>query len=269
VKSVSHLLLQEQEERAISNETPHLSYSRINRYLHCPEQYRLYYVERLRPKLSPAALVFGQVVHQALAHFFNRLGNPVEFFLAIWNEVKQHDVNYKQKESWEKLRSSGQGLLEKFCKEELHRFGQITAVEKPFELNITGLDLPFIGVIDLFAEVDGKRTLVDFKTSGSAYEDHEVILSDQLTAYQLAEPDVEQVALCALIKTKEPKIEWHLANRTGEQLTEYLAKAEYIGREILSHRFYKRPGRWCGYCDFLPVCVGDKQQTHETLIQIK
>jgi hypothetical protein len=31
-------------------------------------------------------------------------------------------------------------------------------------------------------------------------------LSDQLTAYQLAELDAEQMALCVLVKTKEPKI---------------------------------------------------------------
>jgi len=74
------------------------------------------------------------------------------------------------------------GLIERFCKGELPRLGQIKVVEKPFELNIAGLDLPFIGVIDLFAEVDGKNRVVDFKTSGSASEDNEAALSDQLTA---------------------------------------------------------------------------------------
>ena len=47
--------------------TPHLSHSRINRYLQCPEQYRLYYIENLRPRFPSAGLVFGQLVHQALA----------------------------------------------------------------------------------------------------------------------------------------------------------------------------------------------------------
>ena len=56
-----------EEREADSRRTPHLSYSRINRYLHCPEQYRLYYVENLRLRHPPANLVFGQIVHQALA----------------------------------------------------------------------------------------------------------------------------------------------------------------------------------------------------------
>jgi hypothetical protein len=49
-----------------------------------------------------------------------------------------------------------------------------------------------MGVIDLVATLHRKSTVVDFKTSGSAYGNHEAILSDQLSAYQLAEPEAEQ-----------------------------------------------------------------------------
>lgn len=262
------LLLQDEDEPVVSLELPHLSYSRINRYLHCPEQYRLYYIENLRPRLQPASLVFGKVTHRSLAYFFNERGDPVAVFLDLWSEVRQFDVAYSEKESWEKLHACGQKLLEKFCREEFHRIGQITSVEKPFELEITGFTLPFIGVIDLFAALDGKRTLTDFKTSGSAYGNFEAVLSDQLTAYQLAEPDAEQAALCVLVKTKEPKIEWHFGTRSPEQVVEFLSKAAYVSGEIASEKFYKRSGKWCSYCDYLPVCTGNKKKAEETLVQI-
>jgi len=90
--------VEEREEFALA--TPHLSYSRINRYLTCPEQYRLYYVENLRPRLAAASLVFGQVVHQALAHLFREQGDPLQFFLAEWNEACDFDLGYRQRESW-------------------------------------------------------------------------------------------------------------------------------------------------------------------------
>lgn len=48
----------------------------------------------------------------------------------------------------------------------------------------------------------------------------------------LAEPNTEQLALCVLVKTKEPKIEWHMTHRTGGQLIKYLAKVRYVVREI-------------------------------------
>jgi hypothetical protein len=71
----------------------------------------------------------------------------------------------------------------------------VRAAEKAFELNITTLDLPLIGVIDLVADLDEKASVVDFKTASSSYQRHEVVLSDQLPAYQLAEPDACQ-SLC-------------------------------------------------------------------------
>lgn len=248
---------------------PHLSHSRINRYLLCPEQYRLYYVENLRPKYPSASLVFGQVFHQSLAHLFIEKKDPVVFFQNAWAELKEIKLTYKEKESWEKLKDSGNGLLEKFFKDEFPRIGRVRAVERPFKLNITGLDMPFIGILDLVAEVNDRMTVVDHKTAGATYEDHESEMSDQLTAYKLAEPEVENIALWVFVKTKEPQIEWHPSTRNSNQLTEYLAKLGYVAREISANRFYKRPGMWCSWCDFLPVCLGDKQKVNETLVQVE
>ena len=54
-----------------------------------------------------------------------------------------------------------------------------------------------------------------------------------------------------LVKTKEPKIEWRLATRSGDDLTEFLVKANVVAHDIAACRFYKRPAKWCSYCDFL------------------
>jgi RecB family exonuclease len=261
-------LLKERDELPEIGRAPHLSHSRINRYLHCPQQYRLYYLENLRPKTPPAALVFGQIVHQAMAELFQRKGDPVKCFAESWGMLKTIPLGFNQRESWEKLKASGEGLLTKFVSEELPRLTDIAAVERPFSLAITSLDLPFVGIIDLVASLEGRRTVVDWKTAGSVYDEHEAVLSDQLTAYKLAEPGAEQMALCVLVKTKEPQIIWHRVSRNGEQLTEYLAKVGYVAREIAAGRFYKRSGMWCAWCDFLPVCLGDTLKARETLVTV-
>jgi CRISPR/Cas system-associated exonuclease Cas4 (RecB family) len=247
---------------------PHLSHSRINRYLTCPEQYRLYYIEHLRPKVPPAALVFGSIMHQALAELIGKKKDPVKYFAESWGMLKDIPLGFNQRESWDKLKASGEALLAKFATEELPKLSEVTAIERPFTLSITSLDLPFVGVIDLTAKVESKKTVVDFKTAGSAPDAHDAAMSDQLTAYKLAEPEVEQSALCVLVKTKEPQIIWHPTNRNGEQLGEYLAKVGYVAREISSGRFYKRPGMWCAWCDFLPVCLGDKREAEESLVVV-
>ncbi len=261
-------LLKDRDEPNGNGATPHLSHSRINRYLLCPEQYRLYYVERLRPRVPPAALVFGQIVHQALAALVAKKADPVKRFKDAWGILKDIPLGFNQRDSWDKLNASGEGLLAKFASEELPKLGAVESVERAFTLNITGLDLPFVGVIDLVGKVDGRRTVTDWKTAGSAFDEHEAALSDQLTAYKLAEPRAEQLALCVLVKTKEPQILWHLTDRTGDQLGEYLAKVGYVAREIAAGRFYKRPGLWCAWCDFLPVCLGHTRNARETLVTV-
>src|SRR5215470_13084467 len=114
-------LLKEKDELALPHKTPHLSHSRINRYLLCPEQYRFYYIEKLRLKFPSASLIFGQVVHQALADLFNKKSDPIDFFLLTWGELKDVKLTYGKKQTWEKLQKTGQGLLQKFLREELGR----------------------------------------------------------------------------------------------------------------------------------------------------
>ena len=101
-------LLREKEESLVpKGQTPYLSYSRVNRYLQCPEQYRLYYIENLRPKYPSASLVFGQVVHQSLALLFQKKEDPIQVFNKAWIMVKPMELTYSKKETWESLDKSG------------------------------------------------------------------------------------------------------------------------------------------------------------------
>lgn len=248
--------------------TPYLSFSRLNRYLKCPRDYELYYVEGLRPRLPSANLVFGQMVHEALADLFRFGADPVASFTECWNATRDVPLAYSARDSWDRLMAVGTALLERFARDELPKLSAVAAVEAPFQLDVTNLDLPLVGVIDLVAELDGKRTVIDFKTAGASYGEHEVVLSDQLTAYQLAEPEAEAAALCVLVKTKDPKIEWHLTARTPPQFTAFLSKARLVGQQIAASVFYTRPGTWCAWCDFQPVCTGNEQKIRETLIRV-
>src|ERR1700687_3195648 len=129
------------------NLLPHLSFSRIDRYLECPEQYRLYYLEGLRPKEPSANLVFGQTIHNALAFHFATQGDPIAFFTHIWNSLEHDAIRYSGRATWRGLGFTGQALLKKFMEEELPRLGTVMASERAFELSIPNVDVPFIGVI--------------------------------------------------------------------------------------------------------------------------
>src|SRR5439155_8831093 len=119
------------EEGVVSKEaTPYLSHSRVSKYLHCPKQYRLYYVEHLRPRFPAASLVFGQVLHQALAQLFRAKANPVEVFQRSWKVLRGADLTFAKRESWEQLAESGERLLTMFVDDELARIDDVLAVER-------------------------------------------------------------------------------------------------------------------------------------------
>ncbi len=260
--------INEKEEVLDLVETPHLSHSRINRYLTCPEQYRLYYVEKLRPKVPGSALVFGAILHNVLAELFRDGTDPLSAFLTQWEELVGVELRYKERESWEILKEKGTKLIERFLAEEVPKLRAIRGVEKRFDLLVASLPLPFIGIVDLVAEMNGVTAVIDFKTAASGYDDYEVALSDQLTAYSLAEPEATKVAYCVFVKTKEPRIEWHFAKRTPIDRAEYVEKVRLSGEDILAGKFYKRSGKHCSYCDFLPLCMGDRKKAEETLVRI-
>ena len=178
-------LVTDREELLDQEPAPHLSYSHISRYLTCPEQYRLYYLEKLRPPIESAGMVFGALVHIALADLFRSGVDPKETFQREWQNLKKIELRYSNRDSWEGLKEKGEKLLEKFSLEGLPRIQKVLSVEWKFELSITSLPQPFIGIVDLTARVDGQMTIADFKTGASGFEDHEVVLSDQLTAYWL------------------------------------------------------------------------------------
>ena len=78
----------------------------------------------------------------------------------------------------------------------------------------------------------------------------------------------EKVALRVFVKNKEPRIEGHFGKRRGVGLAQYVAKVRLVSEDIAAGKFYKRPGKHRAWCDFLPLCLGNKKEAEETLVKI-
>lgn len=247
---------------------PYLSHSQIERYCRCPESYRLRYLVGLRPKTERAALVFGTLIHASLASHFRRGADPVAAFRESWALQTKEPLQYSGRDTAESLGRKGEALLELFVREELPSLGRPLKVESGFEVSISTLDRPFRGVLDLVVQNEDSRMIVDFKTSSGAMPSHEVALSDQLSAYFLAEPEATSAAFCVFLKTKEPRIEWQRRTRSAEPVLAFLEKARLVGEAISRFDFFRNPGDHCSWCEFLPVCLGDETTARETLRQV-
>ena len=248
-----------------------LSHSKVNRYDFCPRAFRYYYIEGWKPKVKKPALLFGEAVDSAISAFFKIWNDPVMVFEAAWLGLKEAPVEWGKRNSWEGLLDIGKALLERFVAEEALRFTEVAPehVQQRLTTDLEGLSV--VGYPDLYSRVDGLITLVDFKTAQSSYDPDEVQLNEQLTAYWwllLANGlAVERVAFCVLLKLKEPRIEWHFAVRTEEEIAEYQDKLRLLSADIERGRFPKKTsscGQWGG-CEYLPLCLGNEVRIRDTL----
>ena len=248
-----------------------LSHSKVNRYDFCPRAYRYYYIERWKPKVKKPALLFGEAVDQAISALFKNSQDPITVFEAAWLKLKDLSIEWGKRNSWDSYMEIGKTLLERFVSEEARRFTEVMPenVQRRLSADLDGLSV--VGYPDLYGKVDGHITLVDFKTAQSSYDPDEVQLNEQLTAYWwllLANGlPVERVAFCVLLKLKEPRIEWHFAVRTQEDISEYQEKLGLIAGDIDRGRFPKKTsscGLWGG-CEYLPLCLGNEVRIRETL----
>jgi len=58
---------------AVLKDDPHTSVSAITSYLTCPQRHYFQYIARAPQEHRPASLVFGSVMHVALAHYYRQL----------------------------------------------------------------------------------------------------------------------------------------------------------------------------------------------------
>lgn len=180
--------------------TDHLSVSQTQMIYRCAEQYRHRYV--LGKKERPgAALIVGSAFHSAIEQDFNyKLG---EGELLPEKELREiyHDSFDKQVEDrggvseivWDKQEKPDTARLHGeevtfLYHERTAPMMNPAAVEHRFELEIPGLPIPVVGVIDFIGARDGSPFLADYKTSNRAKRSLETGWLLQGRVYQRVEP---------------------------------------------------------------------------------
>src|SRR5579864_2053376 len=198
------------------------SYMQISRYLRCPRSYRYRYLDGWREKDTRAAMVFGRCFEKALGAYFEQRDCTAALFKE-WETFRDTALEYRKGESWDRLLHQGVHLLEKFVREER------VVVRRPQEnlqLKITRTlagGNEFVSYIDAIGELDGKRCLIDWKTTTSRYsEEPEGLLSldPQLVCYSWIS-GIPDVALVVFVRKQVPEIQYLKATISEEQRKEF------------------------------------------------
>lgn len=254
-------------------EQPHLSASGINDYLECSLSYKFSRVDRIEFEHTSDALLMGQVIHKAIEAYYQAKKNNLVLTLEdLQNRFEEHwlnaledepKVHYKEGKDAETCLKEGRELIATFYRELPVEDFKVVATEMAFSLNIEGLEIPLIGVMDLLLmdPESNQIIIVDHKTSSRAYSKDDIEKSLQLTLYYMAAKQYgyegEDILLRfdCLIKNKKPRLEQYYTVRTDEDEKRLVKKIQQVWNAIGQNIFIPNDSSWkCGYCSFKNHC---------------
>ena len=249
------------------------SYTQISQYLTCPRRYRHRYLDGWKEKDTRAAMLFGRAFEQALGAYFRR-EDPGAVLFAAWSACQNQALHYSNRDSWDRMLRQGIMLLDRFCQEDRIQIRQPQRnLQIKFTRQVAGRN-DFIAYIDAIGKLDGKRSLLEWKTSSSRYpEEPEGLLSldPQLVCYSWM-TGIAEVAQVVFVRKHAVEIQYLRTTITDEQREEFgRLVQDTIGRiesaQFLPHSGIRFPQNPCSNCAYVGLCLGKQEMADTRLMR--
>lgn len=183
---------------------------------------------------------FGTAIHLAVESILsNPKADHLGLFELFWNLEKDHNNRYGRF-GWEELRHQGHTLLTRFERLHAKKF-EVIQMEERLHGRIN--DIKVEGTPDFIGMYEGKKALIDFKTSGSRYNKDKIKVSEQLYLYsELARQALgfvpEQVVYIVFVKGVNPSIQCLSEDFNQVRSTQILSNIVKQG-ELLNEKISK------------------------------
>lgn len=252
---------------------PHWSYSAITQYLRCPLQYFFQRVLSLPSHSIGSGLVLGSAVHAGLAEYHRQVKEQesidkeviFKIFHECWQEKEASEkILFRDGDSRDDSIGQGINLLEMYFREPPPE--HIVAIEQRFLTPLCNsqgeyLETPLVAITDLITSKDQSLTVHEFKTSGRAYSESEVVTSLQPTCYVQAVHEclgqMPNVEYTILVKTRNPKVQRLQTSRYTEDCGRLGDLVQTIQRAVDLGIFYPIESPMnCSTCPYRQPCRG-------------
>lgn len=249
------------------------SYSQISQYLRCPRSYRHRYLDGWKETEDRAALLFGRCFEKALAAYFCGEDSAAVLFKE-WGTFRETSLEYVHGDTWDRMVHQGIRLLESLARDDR------ICIRQPLQnlqVKLTRA-LPnrndFVAYIDARGYLDGRRCLLEWKTTSSRYPEEPeglLALDPQLLCYSWIS-DIADVALVVFVRKRTPEIQYLQTSISREQRQEFGQLVESTVRQIeagqfLPHSGIRFPQNGCVSCPHLGLCLGSQQLIDAKLIR--
>jgi hypothetical protein len=168
----------------------------------------------------------------------------------------------------------GLKLLERFAQDDRVR---IPRPRRNLQIKFSrpiGKTNEFVAYIDAIGQLDGVRSVIDWKTSAARYPEQPeglLALDPQLAAYSWVTGEPE-VAFVVFVRKRLPEIQYLRATMSEEQRNRFYQLLENTIRQIESAQFPARSGirfpqNGCLSCSHLGLCLGKQELVESALVR--
>ncbi len=249
------------------------SYTQISQYLRCPRAYRHRYLDGWREKDTRAALLFGRCFEKALTAYFLRQDSAAVLFKE-WDLYRETQLEFSNGDDWERLFRQGVQLLERLAQDDRIRIRQPRRNLQVKMLRSLPNGGDFVAYIDGIGDLDGKRCLLEWKTTHARYPEEPeglLALDPQMICYSWV-TGISDVAVVVFVRKRMPEVQY-LRTSIGEaQQREFAQLVEATAGQIEAGQFLPRSGirfpqNSCVSCPHLGLCLGNQELVDSKLIR--
>jgi len=249
------------------------SYTQISQYLTCPRRYRHRYLDGWKEKDIRPAMLFGRAFERAVAAFFRREDSAATLYRE-WATSQELSVQYSKGVSWDRMLQQGIQLLERFAQDDRVRIRQPQCDQQvKLVKSISGTN-NFVAYIDAIGLLDGKRCLLEWKTTSSRYPEQPdglLALDPQLVCYSWL-TGISDVAQVVFVRKRLVEIQYLHTTISEEQRQEFGQLVENTIRQIeagyfLPHSGIRFPQTPCTSCPYVGLCLGKNELVQNNLVR--
>jgi hypothetical protein len=249
------------------------SFTQVSNYLRCPRSYRYRYLDGWREKETRAAMAFGRSFESALGAYFRGEDCGAALFRE-WAAYRDAPFEYKKGDTWDRMIHQGIHLLQKFAQDDRIRIQDPAKSLQTKILRSLSGGSEFVAYLDAIGEIDGIRSLIDWKTTTSRYPEEPnglLSLDPQLICYSWIS-GISEVALVVFVRKHAPEIQYLRTSISEEQRREFGRLVETTINQIEAGRFdshsgIRFPQNGCVSCSHLGLCLNNEQLVAANLIR--
>jgi PD-(D/E)XK nuclease superfamily len=249
------------------------SYTQISQYLTCPRRYRHRYLDGWQEKDTRASMLFGRAFERALAAFFLHQDATAALFHQ-WKLYQDQKLEYSHGDTWDRMLAQGVQLLERFSQEDRVRIRQPRRnLQIKFVRQLSGAN-EFVAFVDAIGQLDGQRSLIEWKTTSSRYPEEPeglLTLDPQLVCYSWM-TGIPEVAMVVFVRKRLVEVQYLRTTIRKEQQEEFgelvrdtIQRIE--SAQFLPHSGIRFPQNPCSSCPYIGLCLGRPDLIEAALVR--